>query len=120
MTSREPSLARRLTTTDAVVIGLGSMIGAGVFAAVGPAAAVAGSWLLAGLILAGVVAFANATSSAELAAVYPESGGTYVWLCSPCLDFAARRSNWWCRSPRGGVSGLGSPAAVRSRSRQAA
>jgi len=31
-------LARRLTTTDAVVIGLGSMIGAGVFAAFGPAA----------------------------------------------------------------------------------
>jgi basic amino acid/polyamine antiporter, APA family len=55
------------------------MIGAGVFAAVGPAAAVAGSWLLAGLLLAGVVAFANATSSAELAAVYPESGGTYVY-----------------------------------------
>lgn len=55
------------------------MIGAGVFAAVGPAAAVAGSWLLLGLVLAGVVAFANATSSAELAAVYPESGGTYVY-----------------------------------------
>lgn len=75
----EPSLARRLTTKDAVVIGLGSMIGAGVFATVGPAAAVAGSWLLLGLLLAGVVAFANATSSAELAAVYPESGGTYVY-----------------------------------------
>jgi len=75
----KPSLARRLTTFDAVVVGLGSMIGAGVFAAVGPAAAVAGSWLLVGLVLAGVVAFANATSSAELAAVYPESGGTYVY-----------------------------------------
>jgi APA family basic amino acid/polyamine antiporter len=74
-----PSLARRLTTFDAVVVGLGSMIGAGVFAAVGPAATAAGSWLLVGLVLAGVVAFANATSSAELAAVYPESGGTYVY-----------------------------------------
>jgi APA family basic amino acid/polyamine antiporter len=75
----KPSLARRLTTFDAVVVGLGSMIGAGVFAAVGPAAAVGGSWLLLGLVVAGVVAFANATSSAELAAVYPESGGTYVY-----------------------------------------
>jgi APA family basic amino acid/polyamine antiporter len=75
----KPSLARRLTTFDAVVVGLGSMIGAGVFAAVGPAAAAAGSWLLAGLVVAGVVAFASATSSAELAAVYPESGGTYVY-----------------------------------------
>ncbi len=79
MEPRGPSLARRLTEFDAVVVGLGSMIGAGVFAAVGPAAAVAGSWLLAGLLLAGFVAFANATSSAELAAVYPESGGTYVY-----------------------------------------
>jgi basic amino acid/polyamine antiporter, APA family len=72
-------LERRLGLTDAVVIGLGSMLGAGVFAAVGPAAAAAGSWLLAGLLLAGLVAYANATSSAALAAVYPESGGTYAY-----------------------------------------
>jgi basic amino acid/polyamine antiporter, APA family len=72
-------LARRLTTVDAVVIGLGAMIGAGVFAAPGPAAAAAGTWLLAGLALAAVVAYANATSSAQLAALYPEAGGTYVY-----------------------------------------
>jgi basic amino acid/polyamine antiporter, APA family len=72
-------LARRLTTFDAVVIGLGSMIGAGVFAAVGPASAAAGSWLLVGLAIAGFVAYCNATSSAQLAALYPESGGTYVY-----------------------------------------
>jgi APA family basic amino acid/polyamine antiporter len=64
---------------DAVVVGLGAMLGAGVFAAVGPAAGAAGNWLLAGLGLAGVVAYANASSSAALAAVYPESGGTYVY-----------------------------------------
>ena len=72
-------LARRLGTGDAVVIGLGAMIGAGVFAAPGPAAAAAGSWLLAGLALAAIVAYCNATSSAQLAALYPESGGTYVY-----------------------------------------
>ncbi|HEV3463873.1 MAG TPA: APC family permease [Actinomycetota bacterium] len=72
-------LDRRLGVADAVVIGLGSMLGAGVFAAVGPAAGAAGSWLLAGLVLAGVVAYANASSSAALAAVYPESGGAYVY-----------------------------------------
>ncbi len=72
-------LERRLGVADAVVIGLGSMLGAGVFAAVGPAAGAAGSWLLAGLVLAGAVAYANASSSAALAAVYPESGGTYVY-----------------------------------------
>jgi basic amino acid/polyamine antiporter, APA family len=62
-----------------VVIGLGAMLGAGVFAAVGPAAGAAGSWLLAGLVVAGLVAYANASSSAALAARYPESGGTYAY-----------------------------------------
>lgn len=76
----EPTrLVRRLGVTDAVVIGLGSMIGAGVFAAVGPAAEAAGSGLLVGLVLAAAVAYCNATSSARLAAVYPRSGGTYVY-----------------------------------------
>lgn len=55
------------------------MIGAGVFAAFGPAAAAAGPWLLAGLALAALVAWANASSSAQLAAQYPRSGGTYVY-----------------------------------------
>ena len=72
-------LARRLRLVDAVALGLGSMIGAGIFTAVGPAAAAAGSGLLIGLALAAVVAYANATSSAQLAAAYPESGGTYVY-----------------------------------------
>jgi APA family basic amino acid/polyamine antiporter len=74
-----PGLARRLGTADAVVIGLGSMIGAGVFAAFAPAAAAAGAGLLVGLALAAVVAYCNATSSAQLAAQYPTSGGTYVY-----------------------------------------
>ena len=73
------TLARRLGTGDAVVLGLGSMIGAGVFAAFAPAAAAAGPWLLLGLALAAAVAYANATSSAQLAAQYPTSGGTYVY-----------------------------------------
>ena len=72
-------LARRLGLGDAVMIGLGSMIGAGVFVAIGPAAQAAGSGLLLGLALAACVAFCNATSSASLAAVHPASGGTYVY-----------------------------------------
>jgi basic amino acid/polyamine antiporter, APA family len=72
-------LTRRLGLGDAVVIGLGAMIGAGVFAAIGPAAAAAGSGMLIGLVIAAGVAYCNATSSAQLAAVYPESGGTYAY-----------------------------------------
>jgi len=78
-TSGQPALARRLHTADAVVIGLGSMIGAGIFVALAPAAEAAGAGLLVGLLIAGLVAWCNATSSAQLAAIYPVSGGTYVY-----------------------------------------
>jgi APA family basic amino acid/polyamine antiporter len=78
-TPEQPALERRLGTVDAVTIGLGSMVGAGIFVALGPAAAAAGTGLLAGLAVAAIVAYCNATSSARLAALYPQSGGTYVY-----------------------------------------
>ncbi|HEX6789338.1 MAG TPA: APC family permease [Gaiellaceae bacterium] len=81
-------LARRLGTADAVVIGLSSMIGAGVFAAFGPAAAAAGSGLLVGLVIAAFVAYCNAVASAQLAAQYPTSGGTYIYG-------RERLGEWW-------------------------
>jgi len=74
-----PSLSRRLGLVDAIAIGLGSMIGAAVFAAFAPAASAAGAGLLIGLGIAAIVAYANATSSAQLAAQFPTSGGTYVY-----------------------------------------
>lgn len=60
-------------------IGLGAMLGAGIFVALAPAAQAAGSGLLIALGVAAVVAYCNATSSARLAAQYPQSGGTYVY-----------------------------------------
>jgi APA family basic amino acid/polyamine antiporter len=72
-------LARRLGLFDATAIGLGSMLGAGVFAVFAPAAASAGSGLLVALAIAGFVAYCNAVASAQLAAVYPTSGGAYVY-----------------------------------------
>ncbi|MBN3932052.1 APC family permease [Streptomyces verrucosisporus] len=89
-----PGLQRRLGTGDAVVIGLGSMIGAGVFAAFAPAARVAGAGLLLGLALAAVVAYCNATSSARLAARYPESGGTYVYGRERLGEFWGHLAGW--------------------------
>ncbi|MFI8289306.1 APC family permease [Streptomyces sp. NPDC085614] len=72
-------LRRTLGVFDAVVVGLGSMVGAGIFAALGPAARAAGSGLLPALGVAACVAYCNATASARLAARYPASGGTYVY-----------------------------------------
>ncbi|MFI7486902.1 APC family permease [Micromonospora echinaurantiaca] len=88
-------LARRLGVPDAVVIGLGSMLGAGVFVVFAPAAASAGgAGLLAALALAGFIAFCNATSSARLAARYPESGGTYVYGRERLGPFAGFLAGW--------------------------
>ncbi|HLN76750.1 MAG TPA: APC family permease [Nocardioidaceae bacterium] len=86
--SGQPALERRLGTGDAVLLGLGSMIGAGVFAAFAPAAAAAGAWLMVGLVLAALVAYSNASSSAQLAAQYPSSGGTYLYG-------RERLGEWW-------------------------
>jgi APA family basic amino acid/polyamine antiporter len=72
-------LQRRLGVFDATSIGLGSMLGAGVFVVFAPAAGLAGNFLVLAVLLAGAVAYCNAVASAELAARYPASGGTYVY-----------------------------------------
>ncbi|WIE75665.1 APC family permease [Curtobacterium sp. MCSS17_007] len=88
------TLARRLSLGDAVVIGLGSMIGAGIFASFSPAAAAAGGGLLVGLMIAGFIAFCNATSSAQLAAQYPTSGGSYVYGRKRLGEWAGFFAGW--------------------------
>lgn len=90
------TLARRLGFGDAVVIGLGAMLGAGVFVVWGPAAAAAGTGgaLLLALLIAAVVAACNATGSARLAARYPESGGTYVYGREQLGAFTGFLAGW--------------------------
>ncbi|OBG61793.1 MULTISPECIES: APC family permease [unclassified Mycobacterium] len=92
--SNTDELRRSLGLFDAVTIGLGSMIGAGIFAALGPAARAAGSGLLLGLAVAAVVAYCNATSSARLAARYPASGGTYVYGRERLGEFWGYLAGW--------------------------
>lgn len=73
------TLKRSLGLTDAVTIGVGSMLGAGIFAALGPATAKAGTAIYIALALAAVVAFCNAAASGQLAAQHPVAGGTYAY-----------------------------------------
>jgi len=85
-------LKRTLTLKDAVGIGLGAIIGAGIFVVTGVAAGISGPAFLVSLLVAGIVASFNALSSAQLAAVYPHSGGTYEYgyqLLNPFFGFAA-------------------------------
>ncbi|MBZ9640910.1 APC family permease [Streptomyces sp. PSKA30] len=94
MTQPGSELRRTLGVGDAVIIGLGSMVGAGIFAALGPAAEAAGSGLLVGLAVAAVVAYCNAMSSARLAARYPASGGTYVYGRERLGEFWGYLAGW--------------------------
>ncbi|MEY3020213.1 MAG: hypothetical protein RLZZ272_1197 [Actinomycetota bacterium] len=72
-------LARTLDRRDAVTVGLGAMVGAGIFSALGVAASAGALGVVVGLGLAAAVSWGNSTSSAQLAARHPEAGGTYVY-----------------------------------------
>jgi APA family basic amino acid/polyamine antiporter len=77
--TKHQQLQRRLGVFDATSIGLGSMLGAGVFVVFAPAAGLAGTLLVLSIVIAGAVAYCNAVASAQLAAKYPHSGGTYIY-----------------------------------------
>lgn len=85
-------LVRALTLRDAVGVGLGAIIGAGIFVVTGIAAGVSGPSFIIALIIAGTIAAFNGLSSAQLAAIYPHSGGTYEYgyrLLTPSFGFSA-------------------------------
>jgi APA family basic amino acid/polyamine antiporter len=72
-------LRREVGLAGAVGLGLGSILGTGVFVSLGIAAGVVGPGLVLAILLAAVVATANGLSSAQLAAAHPVSGGTYEY-----------------------------------------
>lgn len=88
----QPSLQRVVGLPGAVLLGLGSILGTGVFVSLGISAGVAGTAMLPAILVAGGVALLNGLSSAQLAAAYPVSGGTYEYgyrLIGPRAGFAA-------------------------------
>lgn len=103
-------LLRTLTLKDAVGVGLGAIIGAGIFVVTGIAAGVSGPAFLIGLITAGIIAAFNGLSSAQLAAIYPDSGGTYEYgykLINPVFGFSAGWMFLISKLAAGGVVAIG-------------
>ncbi len=87
-----PTLRREIGLFGAVMLGLGSILGTGVFVSLAHATELAGPWVLLAIVLAGLLAYCNAMSSAQLAAAYPVSGGTYEYgyrVLNPTLGFTA-------------------------------
>ncbi len=86
------ALRRELGPFSAVMLGLGSILGTGVFVSIGIAAGIVGPAVMLAIALAAIVATCNALSSAQLAASHPTSGGTYEYgyvYLTPTLGFAA-------------------------------
>lgn len=92
MSQTKPAMSRQLGLFGATFMGLGSIVGTGIFVSIGIAAGIAGPWVMVAVIVAAIVATCNALSSAQLAAVHPVSGGTYEYgyrYISPLLGFSA-------------------------------
>lgn len=90
--SAQGELQRVVGLGGATLLGLGSILGTGVFVSIGLAAGVAGPSVILAVVLAAVIATCNGMSSAQLAAAHPVSGGTYEYgyrFLNPWLGFAA-------------------------------
>lgn len=85
-------LRREIGLGGACLLGLGSILGSGVFVSLAIGAEVAGFYLLPAIGVAALVALCNGLSSAQLAAAFPQSGGTYEFgyrLLHPAAGFTA-------------------------------
>ena len=76
----EITLSRTLGLVDITMIGVGAMIGAGIFVLTGIAAGEAGPALVLAFLLNGIVTTFTALSYAELGSAFPDAGGVYLWV----------------------------------------
>lgn len=105
-----PQLRRELGTFGAVMMGLGSIVGTGVFVSLGIGAGIAGPAVVFAVILAAFVAIFNGLSSAQLAASHPVSGGTYEYgykYLNPTLGFVAGWTFLCAKSASAATAALG-------------
>ncbi len=104
------TLKRQLGVPGAVALGLGSMVGTGVFVALGLGAGVAGAGVVLAVVLAGALAWCNALSSAQLAAAHPVAGGTYEYghrYLTPALGAVAGVTFLIAKSASAATAALG-------------
>src|SRR4030067_95575 len=90
----EIRLSREMSLLDATMIGVGAMIGAGIFVLIGIAAGVAGPALILAFVLNGVVALLTAMSYAELGSCYHDAGGGYLWVKEGLPKWNGFLSRW--------------------------
>ena len=72
-------LHRTIRVPGAIMMGLGSILGTGLFVSLAIATQIAGNGIIIAIVIAGILAAFNGLSSAQLAANFPVSGGTYEY-----------------------------------------
>ena len=103
-------LKRQLGLSSAILLGLGSILGTGVFVSIGLSVGVAGNWALGALGIATFLAMMNALSSAQLAANHPFSGGTYAYgyrYLRPEIGFVAGLAFLLAKSASAAAAAIG-------------
>jgi amino acid transporter len=115
-TRTEVRLSRELRLVDITMIGVGAMIGAGIFVLTGIAAGVAGPALLLVFFLNGVVALLTAMAYAELGSAFHDAGGGYLWVKSSLPNpngFLAGWMSWFAHAVACALYALGFGAYFR-------
>lgn len=104
------TLSRNLNLFTITMIGIGGMIGAGIFVLTGIAAGVAGPALILAFALNGITTSFTAMSYAELGSAYPEAGGSYLWVkegLGGAQGFLAGWMSWSAAAAAGALYALG-------------
>lgn len=105
----EVTLSRDLGLFDVTMIGVGAMIGAGIFVLTGLAAGAAGPALVLAFFLNGVIAALTAMAYAELGSGFPEAGGGYLWVkeaMGATQGFLGGWMSWFAHAVAGSLYGL--------------
>jgi amino acid transporter/nucleotide-binding universal stress UspA family protein len=92
--SSEVRLSREMRLFDVIMIGVGAMIGAGIFVLTGIAAGVAGPGLILAFLLNTVVTLFAAAAYAELGSAFHDAGGSYLWVKLGLKDPQGFMSGW--------------------------
>jgi amino acid transporter/nucleotide-binding universal stress UspA family protein len=103
------TLSRDLGLFTITMIGVGGMIGAGIFVLTGIAAGLAGPALVLAFFLNGLVTLLTALSYAELGSAFPEAGGGYLWVkegLGGAQGFLAGWMSWYAHVVVGSVYAL--------------
>src|SRR3989338_8502395 len=100
------TLARTLGPGSITMLGIGALLGGGIFTLLGPAAGLAGPGLFLSMILGAGVAFLNLQMYIALGTTFPEAGGGYLWVRKGLGNFQGFQAGWMSWFAHSAAAGL--------------